>query len=218
MSLNNRRISLWLAVAGVLLLVPGTYRYFTSPGLKQDDLSVAFSPLVRIPLHSVEHAGSASVVIKIPDNQQWTNIRRAWGTPAYILAAVSPEKHHLYCFDRQGFDAQVSRAGEVIALEVADHPIYGYSTDCKTNGLQFRAGPGTELLVRIAESSKRPLPSGEFIVTAYWGSEMKDNIVGVELDRLLAKLVGTLALIGSSLIVVSATARLFFGRRNHRSA
>jgi hypothetical protein len=201
---KGKRVELWFAIVGLIVVAPGVAWLF-SFRLNGDDVGAAFTRLAQIPLEHVERARSAVVMVTVPDSVQWQRVRRAWGDPGYILAAVSPPQRNLvYCFEGLGIEAEVMRGGARIPLEVASVPPYGFSTECQVNGLKFRVSPGSELTIRVWETSQRPLPVGELILMSYWDGRTKDRIVGVMLDEDLGKVLRITSGIGLILILSAA--------------
>src|SRR3982074_2486759 len=89
--ITSRFFALSVAVAGLLLLIPGTLSVPSMMfGLKSGDDQVALTPLASVGLDRI---GTAPLITKlvIPDTPQWRRIRRVWGEPAFIISAVSSE-------------------------------------------------------------------------------------------------------------------------------
>jgi hypothetical protein len=206
---NRASISLWLA--GLVLLGPGVF-WFSSCRLTENDVGVAFTKLIRIPLAQLEASHSVTVAATLPDTRAWRRIRRAWGDPGYILAAVSPPDRGLvYCFEHVGIQADVKRNGAEIPLTVASDPPYGFSTECHADGLAFRAPPGSELTVRITALAASPLPAGDLMIMSYWKANTKDRLVRVQIDDSLRTLFTITSLAG---LILIAWGGIIFGRRN----
>jgi hypothetical protein len=204
MTVKRKRVELWLAITGLILVAPGVAWLF-SFRLTGDDAGTAFTRLARIPLEHLEKTRSAAVIVTVPDNVQWQRVRRAWGDPGYILAAVSPPHRNLvHCFDGLGTEAEVMRGGARIPLEAASAPPYGLSTECQANGLKFLAPPGSELTIRVLATSQQPLPAGELILMSYWNDRTKDRLVGVDLDEDLGKVLRVTSGIGLILMLSAA--------------
>lgn len=178
--MKRRLVPVALGGVGVLLIIPGLWffpHYWHS--LNSQDAEVALKPLITIPLDRIGTIRPVTLVI--PDTPQWRHIRREWGEPDWIIAAVSPEKWRAYCLPRLGPIIQVMERATPVPLQ-ASYPPYAYSTDCANSCLRFQAAPGTEISVTIFKSDDRPLPSGELIVIGGW-LYTKDKLVGISLDH-----------------------------------
>jgi len=167
-----------LGVVGLLLMVPGAL-FLTNTGLSSEDANVALTPLLTIPLDRIGTYGRTRVLI--PDTPQWKRIRREWGEPEWIIAAVEPEKEFAYCLPELGLTILVGDHERPLPLQ-SSYPPYGYSTDCAASTISFNATPGTELNVSILKSSDRPLPSANLIIVGRW-LYTKDKLVGIYLDE-----------------------------------
>jgi hypothetical protein len=208
---KKKRIELWLAIVGFVLVAPGV-AWLCSFRLNRDDLRVAFTKGVRIPLDHLERVHSAAINVTIPDSEQWRRIRRAWGDPGYVLAAASrPERDLFYCFEGLGIRAEVMRGETRIPLETAIYPPYGFSSECNANGLKFHVPPGSELTIRVSAWPQHPLPAGELILMTYWDWGTKDRIVGVMLDEELGKGLRVTSAIG---LIMILSAGCLVARRN----
>jgi hypothetical protein len=162
-------------------------------------------------LTQLQKARSAAVVVTVPESVQWQRIRRGWGDPGYVLAAVSPQRGLIYCFDGLGIEVEVLRGGVRIPLATAAVPPYGFSTECGATGLKFNAPPGSELTIRVLATSDHPLPPGELVLITNWDYRAKDRIAGIMLDEELSEALRVTALIGLILIL---SAVCLVARRN----
>jgi hypothetical protein len=60
------------------------------------------------------------MAVTIPETEQWARIRRAWGDPGFIIAAVSPpQRNRVYCFSNLGLTVWVKRGADQVPLEAA---------------------------------------------------------------------------------------------------
>lgn len=206
----KKRLHVWLAMLGLLLLMPAVWSSVFHP-LRLGEEQAAFESLGAVSLNTIEMQGSCNLSVTAPNNSVWERIRRAWGDPGYIIAAVSSGGKHMYCFDRLGLHIQAAIGSEPIALEAATEPLYGYSAECGADGLKFRVPPGATVNVHITRQVPRDMPPGSLVVTGYWTGETKDRLVGLMLDEDLRKILNLLAVGGFALVLSAAW--LFLRRR-----
>ena len=200
--MNKKRVELWLAIAGLVVLAPGVVWFF-SPRLNDADMSAAFASLARVPLDQIERTHSAVVSVTIPDTAHWRRMRRAWGDPGYLLAAESPTGL-LYCLDELGIQTEATYRGRLVPAEKPDAP-YGHSIECLgTIGERFRVPPGAEITIHVTATTEHPLPPGEVVLVPDWDWGTKDKIVGVMLDEDTRKVFMVTSGIGLILIVSAA--------------
>ena len=166
----------------------------------------AVSPLVRIPLDQLANAGSAAVIVTVPNNSQWVRIRRQWGDPSYFVGAAKyPDTaREILCLDRLGVAVEVRAETGIVHLQVSQGPPYGYSALCPDFGFEFHAPPGTDLTIR-ASSSHHPMPAGDLIVLCDW-ENLKDKTVGVMLTEDLRRLAEYCLGIGLAMILAGGFA------------
>jgi len=183
----KKRAAVAIIVAGFLFLLPGAL-WLLGHGLSSDDAAVALGPLARIPLEQLESAGSAAVVVTIPDNAQWTRIRQAWGEPEYLIAvAENPRGEGLiHCLDELGIRVTVTTKTGQVSLKIAQGWPYGYRGTCPQAGLELEPEPGTDLTIRVSSPPRR-MPAGELVLVCYW-QNVKDKLVGIGLDEDLLKM------------------------------
>jgi hypothetical protein len=171
--------------------------------LTPEEVEVAQTPIATIPFDQVGTQRSTSATVIIPKSAQWRRIRRDWGEPDFVVAAVSSERVlWAYCLADLGMRIEVDRQGRPIPVEVSA-PGYGYSTNCERSSLRFGAAPGDELQVLISRSGQRPLPAGKLIVVGKWFYE-NDKIVGDELDAWLRPFLAGASILGLSLVALAA--------------
>jgi len=207
----KKRAAVALIAIGFLLLLPGALWLFTH-GLSSDDAAAALSPLARIPLDQLETAGSAAVVVTIPDNPQWIRIRHEWGEPEYLIAAVeNPRRDGLiHCLDELGIRVTVTTKAGQVSLKTAQGWPYGYRGTRPQSGLELEAKPGTDLTVRVSSPPRR-MPAGELVLMCYW-QNVKDKLVGIGLDEDLlemsrvTKTAGILLIIAGMSLLMRRTA------------
>jgi hypothetical protein len=208
----KKGIAVSVAVVALGLLLPSVW-YLSSDSLRRGEEQAAFERVATVPLNQVESLGSLDLTVKVPDDADRRRIRRFWGDPGYLIAAVSDRKH-IYCFERLGLTIQARVLADKIALEAAKEPLYGYSAECQSDGLKFRAPPGATLQLHVVAEGDRDLPSGNLIVTGYWTGETKDRIVGMDLDDDLRKLSRLIAISGGVMLVCAAW---LFARQRSRA-
>src|SRR5438876_59882 len=114
---SSEKVGIGLGIVGIVILAPGVI-WFLSPHLSNDDVRIAFSELIKIPLSQIDESHSLSVPITIPDNAQWKHIRRVWGDPSYLLAISGPpDRAFLYCADELGIQLTVMNGSNPILPE-----------------------------------------------------------------------------------------------------
>ena len=209
MKRTTKRIELWLAAIGLVLF--GLALFLYSPGsLDSDDVQVTLNELVRIPLDQLAKAGSAAVVVTVPDSAQWRRILQSWGDDGYLIFAASHRSQALlYCFDKLGIRVEVTSAGRSVSLESTQRSPYDYSTECPPRSWKFRPKPGEELLIHAEVVPGHPLPVGELVVARDWDN-LKDKLVGVSLNQDLRPISRNLFVAG---LVLLAGATLLWLRR-----
>lgn len=208
----RKDLPLWLAALGILFLLPIIWRWISAP-LKLGKEQVAFANFARASLRDVTPQRAVDLSVTIPDNALWKKIIREWGDPGYLIAAVSPERKLMYCFDRIGLSIQAAIHGKRILLEPASEPLYGYSTECEADGLKFRVRPGTTVNIHVSANGSRDTPPGDLIVTGYWTAKTKDHLVGLAIDRELRPLQNLSAIGGAAMLAFAAW--LFVRRRGY---
>jgi hypothetical protein len=191
-----------LIAVGLLLLLPGAVGLFDTDRLSSDEAVAALSPLARIPLDQLESAGSAAVVVTIPDNPQWKRIRRIWGDPDYLVAAVEyPQSARIiHCLDELEIHVDVIVKGVHVPLKPAQGWPYGYSGTSPPSGLELRAAPASDITIR-ATSPRHHMPIGELVLMCFWKNYVKDKLVGIYLDEDLLKISRITAPTGMLLII-----------------
>ncbi|MBI3682191.1 MAG: hypothetical protein HY235_17565 [Acidobacteria bacterium] len=205
--MTAKRISLSLAISGLFLLVPGAY-HSLSIKLTGNDSSAALSKLARISLEHLAAERTATMSATIPDSGQWERIRRDWGDPGYLVAAVDLKGKTAFCFDTLGLQVDVIHKGNLVPVETASEPPYGYSAACRIIGVSFRVKPSADVFIRASVPAQRPMPPGELVLLAYWGAATKDRIASIRQEERREHVFGVLATIGFALIVCAAWAAI----------
>ena len=213
--MKAKRLPLWLCAVGTLFLVPGAMWVAGSRSRlnDNDDARVALQPLKRIHLNSIDR-GPVSVTLVIPETTQWTKIRNAWGEPALVISAVAGRL--ALCLPEMPVQIELMNPmGGAIPLQPYGGP-YGYSTACASSSLRFHAGPGNELVLKLARTSRGTIPASDIIVVGDWFNT-KDKLVGLELDKDVESFVIWVAIPGVLLVASGAGVFLVNRLRRHAS-
>jgi hypothetical protein len=173
----------------------------TVHGLTDEDVKAVFKPLVNIPLDSIDKRPFQRTRTAVPDTAQWQRVRREWGSPEFVISAVSLEREYAYCLRGLQMTINVFQDGRPIPLKTS-YPPYGYSADCPQPSLRFQAGTGREIQVEIAYLSGRTLPKGRLVFMADWPYE-KDKLVGQLLERDLLPGLWRATIFGAILIALA---------------
>jgi hypothetical protein len=209
-----------LLASGLVLIAPITWLGRTAT-IHPDDEDAVFAQLADVPLESIQTRGEGDVVFTTPSNAHWDRVRKAWGDPGYILAAFSPKDKVIYCFQRLGLTVDIVADGKPLATTGATEPLYGYSSECRDEGVAFTAPPGTKVEAHLSEVAGNSLPAGNIVVESYWTMDVKDHLVGAVIDEEFRERFTNLAKVGASLLSASALAWLFVAfahlrrRRDH---
>jgi hypothetical protein len=189
-----------LLVIGVLLVLPFVF----AAGKKPVNEALAEQPLRTIPLDTLA-PGVHTFSVKILDSAEWTNIRKQWGNPGYIVAVSSSSKSkYLRCIDHQQLSVSLTdAAGRSLMVQAAEGAPYGYSAECSRPGVRFEAAPGSVVTVQINRSGDMGSTSDDLIVAPFWDSGVKDHMVGSLLDQDLAPVFNISAVVGAVLLVAS---------------
>ena len=197
------------AILGLFLLIPSAM-YLAYDPVRPADLRVAFERLATVPIGQVEGNPGVDVTATIPNSAAWTRIIRHWGTPGFIVAAVSPgPKRFMYCLKDFGVHVEVRVNGQPVKLGTAEYPPYGYSSDCRPVGLWFRAPQGAVVAIRLHAEGK-PLRAIDLIVEPYWSAGIKDDLVGIAIDQDLHFRAFTVILCAAGLAALLFAAFLFW--------
>ena len=194
-----------MCVLGLLPLAAGSFLAFIRMlHLSPADANVALTDLADVELDRIAATNSLAISVVIPDTPQWLRIRRAWGAPDYLIAAVSPIKSLCYCLPNLAMTITVAHDGDQIPLQPAGPP-YAHGTEgCAMVGFKFNAVPGTKLTVSIAKNGTEPFPPGELIIVGSWGWwNTKDKLVGIMLDQELRN-ISTIAIVSGFVLILLA--------------
>lgn len=190
----RRNLPLWLTIVGVLLLIPLIWLYSTQ-SLRAGDLGLALAPIHELPLEGLSNGGSATFTFSIPNDRRWMRIWRAWGDPGYAVVAVTPDRRTTYCFEKLGIDVQVTVGSDPTRTEAALEPLYGHSAQCMPIGIKFKAGPGDQVTIRTTTKAEST-PRGYLLVVASWPPELKDRIVGLDINDELRRPIWVIGVAG----------------------
>ena len=160
----------------------------TASSLSPADAQTVMMPLKVVPLEQIAKDGSIAFDIVVPSETSWKKIRAAWGDPGYLISIVSPDRRTLTCFDKHELDVRLSDDSGAIHSESANSPLYGYSSECINVGTKFNASPGDRVRLQVTYSGRPPQLRGDLMVTAYWGPEIKDKLVGLSINEELRHL------------------------------
>jgi hypothetical protein len=212
--MKPKRLPLWLAAMGIVLLIPLVLWIAGSESrLNQSDERIAFEPLIRIHLDKIDEK-PISAAIMIPNTAQWRKIRRVWGEPEFVISAINSVSRDTVALPGWMRTELVDSTGRIIPLRTGN-PSYGHSgstTDC----LRFHAVPGSELTLRLAGTKAGTAPVGDLtlVVEGDWFNT-KDKLVGLSLNEDLQSLVTWLSVLGL-LLLVAATGIFFFANPRPR--
>jgi hypothetical protein len=151
--------------------------------VRREDVALALTPLKTISLEKLNRAGFIDFSLVISDKPEWKRITHEWGDPGYVIAVLG-EGRKLKCFDELGIAVEVKAGAELLPIQHSSTPLYGYSQECSSSGVSFKAARGQHLDIHIGRPDKVHVP-GVVIVAANWGPEIKDRIVGVDLGEQL---------------------------------
>ena len=165
-----------LFLLGAYLVVMGVQGYVSSRSYPNaDDLKIAETPLLRVPLKDLAKDRVTVLRVKIPDSEQWRKIRRSWGPQEYVLGfLVAYQK--LACLDDWGIRIDISESART--LPTRSGHVYAYTQLCPVAARVFDAAPGADVKITLTVPDPAGLPEGDLVVLSEWFN-MKDKIVGV---------------------------------------
>jgi hypothetical protein len=193
----------FLFIIGLLLLVSGYCGgYWLS--LLPDSLEAEFVllPQVHIPISQI--AEQRKIELNILRNDISPRIRRAWGDPDFVFAALSVDRQLQYCFD----SVQVTvLSGPELTDVGRSAAVYGYGpaydASCHSTGRRFRLPPGEPAYMQLAGATDG-MPSDAEIVLIHTWPNTKDKLVGAAIDQDLRKYANGAMVAGIFAIVFSA--------------
>jgi len=194
-------------VIGVVLLLPSACAIATDSLNGDDDAAVAFTPVVRLSMESLRAGAPVELIFRVPDSAQWKRIRedRRMGDNGYIVLAANRRNEKLVAFSTLNLELAVSGRRGPISLHPADGSPYGYSSDTRDVGVQFRPLPGDDIYVRLTARRPELLPPGELIIEPYWSGAAKDYLVGASLDSDMRPVVIRITQLAFVLLAVGIT-------------
>jgi hypothetical protein len=143
-----------------------------------EDWEVASTPVARIPLDSLQRTRSASLVFRVPAEQQWTRIRDSWGDPGYVIfgQARAPSQSVL---PWNSLGIQVVATTGLGTLQLAPAGPIQNSVHSDDAGLTFRAKPGENVRLDVLVGTSVTLPIGELTVAPNWTSDGEGRAWGM---------------------------------------
>ncbi len=205
-SMKSKRLPLFLCAVGGLLGFPAIVWVAGSTArLNDEDVSRVVEPLARIHLAEVT-LKPLSVTFVVPTTTHWMRVRQAWGEPDFVLVAFNPGRQLALCLPTMPLRFELrSSTGRSFALQPS-FPPYGFSDDCESSCLRFRAVVGDKLTLTVVTTREVTISafSGDLIVVGDWAHQ-KDKLVGMSLERDLDSLANWLLYAGA-LFVCSGVA------------
>lgn len=176
----------FFAVAvGLVVVTAGIWVRAAATGTPHpDEFKAAFTRLADGPMDLTQTGKSAELTATIPNDEVWRRIRKRWGEPTYIVAAVSsPPENYMYCLSQLGLTASVTADGVPVTTFTADQPPYEYSANlsCTQLAVRFAATPGQRLQIAITGQPDHVSKGDRIIVEPYWTDDTKDRRVGYAL-------------------------------------
>ena len=200
---RKSKITTLAGVLGLSLLATGCFfAFLRTRDLSQADASVALANVAEIDLKRIGSADPLALSLIIPDTPQWVRIRKKWGVPDFLIAAISAGRRSCYCLTELPLSITVVRGEDRIPLQPSSPP-YGYSSECPMGAGKINAAPGTRVTVSVAKRTSEPLPAGKLIIVNNW-PDVKDKLVGIALDQELRRVSNVAVVCGSALILVAA--------------
>ena len=179
-----------LLIFGLLLLVSGALGWFwlwfrPSPA----EAEFVLQPLIQIPVEQIAGQKTTELNFITPGPPAFPpSIRRAWGDPDLVIAAISEARRSQYCFDSV---AVTVLAGPQLRDLGRSGAIYGYAsaynTSCNSIGREFRLRPDETASIQLAVTGSA-IPSGAEIVVMPTWAYTKDNLAGLSIDEDLRRI------------------------------
>jgi hypothetical protein len=202
--------------AGVVLIVPAALTFTPVLGhfTSDEDVAVAFTPIIRLSLDSLRSGGTIRFSYAVPGSVQWDRIRnnQSMGDHGYIALVADTLHGQAMPFTPLGLELSVSSENKPVSLTPARTGPYLYaSSDTRTDvGLRFAAMPGDQLHFAVKALNPERLPEGELIVQRYWEWTAQDFAgVGREIESVLRPFVTRAAQIGLILLGAGVVLRAF---------
>jgi hypothetical protein len=167
----GRSVPIMLAVVGAVFLAAYPAARI-SVARERADIQEANSPVVSLPLDSLQSPAGREVTVTIPSDSQWRRIIRRMGPPSFVVVpGTSREvwKRQTYAAREVGLSLRLTRNGSVVTLTPTSDAPYTYSAYTTNNGFKFAAEAGDRITVwaRVTGSS---LPrDSQLLLVANWG-------------------------------------------------
>jgi hypothetical protein len=174
--------------------------------VRGSDLQSAFGTLGSCSVAGLRAGQSVSCVVVVPDTGRWARVRSAWGDPGYVVLAVKAGSADVQCLSLAHLRVEVTVDGHPVELAKVSEPVYGYSAHCAPLGVKFFASPGSKVVLHIESEEGNGDTGLEVIVLHDWGFDIKDRIVGVDLDERLRGVGAVCALAGGAALALSVVA------------
>ncbi len=166
---------LLLLLVGLLLLVPFLYvSGYELLVLRRSDVMAGIRPLAVMPIGDLSPSKEVTMEFTVPSDRQWERLRKAFGTPMLLVAAVNarlgvPAFHRVYQSGEIPLDITVSSQRGTITPVATSHAPALYSSEYGSSARLFAAGSGDRihLSIRAREHVQR---DGEVVVVADWPS------------------------------------------------
>jgi hypothetical protein len=195
MNLRSRRV---LGIVGASLVV---WALWIRPraGMTVADEVRAFQRLASAELTDTR-GGSTDLTFTAPNDPAWSRITGRWGDPGYLVAVSSPGKQ-LRCFNEAiTAISAVEGGGRSLPLVRAGEPLYGYSGQCRDEGVTIRPKAGAQVRVHADLDRARLGTGAELIILPYWTESVKDRMVGSQLDSYIRRATEFLVSVGVLLV------------------
>jgi len=210
------RLVPWLlGLVGLILIAFGAI-ILSPSGLEPGDVDAAFAPLLKIPLAEFETRRAKVMKLVMPDSEQWRRIRRVWGDPELLVAAVAGDRRFVYCIPDLGLDLRVTH-NEIRIPLLASEPPYAYSANCSPGGFKFSAHSGDELQLSAVHLINGPLPSGDLVIVAHWVNT-KDKLVGLAIQEQLRPTAIGASIVGTALMAIATFIWMWQRKRRKQSS
>ena len=177
MGRSTRSWTFALITSGLCLLLPALYTSGIS-GATTEDWDVALAPVARVPLDSLQHARSASLVFSVPATDQWARIRKAWGDPGYVVFCRTDD-YPQTVLSWASLSLEVTGSSGLGRLELTAAGSVPNSASAADTGLVFRPRPGEKVRLDVTAKNPRVLPRAELVVQPNWDSNAEGRAVGM---------------------------------------
>ena len=170
----------------------------------ESDINRALAPLLKVPLDQLQTPIARSLVVIIPNDDQWQRIIRRFGQPAFVFVVVDDDglsNERVYSAAEVGLDLQVRRNGIEIALTTELQSPEDYSAHANTlKAIKLSAAPGDTLQVTARVHTTAP-GSQVLLVTPNWGITVSHWAEGAGIDSAVRQLLAVGAAMAGLIIV-----------------